>query len=88
MSTRARDLCVWFLSGLLLLVVPLAVDAKGKKDKKADKEEDAEEQKWEVSNPPGAEFITITIDTEETTWSDVDVSPDGRTFIFEMIGYI
>jgi Tol biopolymer transport system component/imidazolonepropionase-like amidohydrolase len=45
------------------------------------------EEKWDVSNPPG-KWITVTIDTTETTWSDVDVSPDGRTVVFDMLGDI
>ena len=68
----------WLLAGLLVAVLPFAAEA-GKKDKKKDKDE--EEQKWDVSNPPG-EWETIVIDTTETTWSDVDVSPDGSTVIF------
>ncbi|MCF6262267.1 MAG: amidohydrolase family protein [Xanthomonadales bacterium] len=54
----------------------------------ADAEVDVEETpKWDVSNPPG-EWKAITIDTRETTWSDVDVSPDGKTFLFDMLGDI
>ncbi|HXV75832.1 MAG TPA: amidohydrolase family protein, partial [Candidatus Polarisedimenticolaceae bacterium] len=40
---------------------------------------------WDVNNPPGV-WRTIGIDTEETTWSDVDVSPDGKTIVFDMLG--
>ena len=47
-----------------------------------------EEEKWDVSNPPFDDWRTIEIDTEETTWSDVDVSPDGETVIFDMLGDI
>ncbi|MDK2598256.1 amidohydrolase family protein [Pseudoalteromonas obscura] len=43
--------------------------------------------KWDVLNPPG-EKQTITIDTNETTWSNVDVSPDGQHVIFDMLGDI
>jgi len=61
-----------------LLVIPgsLAL-AKGKKAK--------EEASWEVSNPPG-DWQSIKVDTTETTWSNVDVSPDGRTVVFDMLG--
>jgi Tol biopolymer transport system component len=44
-------------------------------------------QDWSVSNPPG-EWQTITIDTREVTWADVDVSPDGRHIVFHMLGDI
>ena len=50
-------------------------------------EGEKEDEKWDVNNPPG-EWKTITIDTEETTWSNVDVSPDGKTVIFDMLGDI
>ncbi|MCF2859685.1 amidohydrolase family protein [Pseudoalteromonas sp. SMS1] len=40
---------------------------------------------WDVLNPPG-EKQTITIDTNETTWSNLDVSPDGKQVIFDMLG--
>jgi len=42
---------------------------------------------WSVSNPPGI-WNTVDIDTKETTWSFVDVSPDGKTLIFDMLGDI
>lgn len=42
---------------------------------------------WDVSNPPG-EWREITIDTSTTTWSFVDVSPDGETLAFDMLGDI
>jgi Tol biopolymer transport system component/imidazolonepropionase-like amidohydrolase len=42
---------------------------------------------WNVLNPPG-ERKTVTIDTTETTWSNLDVSPDGKHVIFDMLGDI
>ncbi|MFQ5669994.1 MAG: amidohydrolase family protein [Acidobacteriota bacterium] len=48
---------------------------------------DEETEKWDVSHPPG-EWVTIQIDTTETTWSNVDVSPDGKTVLFDMLGDI
>ncbi len=47
--------------------------------------EKEKEDTWDVSNPPG-KWTAITIDTAETTWSDVDVSPDGTTILFDMLG--
>ena len=44
-----------------------------------------DEPKWDVENPPG-EWREITIDTDETTWSSIDVSPDGGTIVFDMLG--
>lgn len=46
-----------------------------------------ESEEWSVSSPPG-DWRTITIDTTETTWSNVDVSPDGQTIVFDALGDI
>ena len=56
------------------------------KDKQG-KDKDKEEDKWDVNNPPGEEQ-TIQIKTNTSTWSNVDVSPDGQTVIFDMLGDI
>ena len=45
------------------------------------------EPKWDVNAPPG-DWTEVSIDTQETTWSSVDVSPDGRTIVFDMLGDI
>jgi Tol biopolymer transport system component/imidazolonepropionase-like amidohydrolase len=60
----------------LLLSIPLIADTPNEN-------EDA----WSVSDPPG-EWQTISIDTREVSWSDVDVSPDGRHLVFHMLGDI
>ncbi|MCP3962601.1 MAG: amidohydrolase family protein [bacterium] len=62
---------------VLLLALPVSAGDK------ADGEDETE--KWDVSAPPG-EWRTIQIDTIETTWSNVDVSPDGKTVVFDMLG--
>ncbi len=57
-------------------------------DEQPDEEAEPEDDdKWDVSEPPG-EWQTVVIDTEETTWSNVDVSPDGTTVAFDMLGDI
>jgi len=43
--------------------------------------------KWDVNNPPG-NSKTITINTTEGTWMNLDVSPDGQTLAFDMLGDI
>src|SRR6056297_2920090 len=48
-------------------------------------DEDATE--WSVDDPPG-DWQRIEIDTESFTWSDVDISPDGETLVFHMLGDI
>ncbi|MBC7685062.1 MAG: PD40 domain-containing protein, partial [Bdellovibrionales bacterium] len=48
-------------------------------------DEAADKKKWDVNKPPGA--ITATnIDTRTGTWMSVDVSPDGRQLVFDLLG--
>ncbi|WP_440054752.1 amidohydrolase family protein [Pseudoalteromonas sp. T1lg65] len=51
------------------------------------KQQERTTKDWDVLNPPG-EKQTITIDTNETTWSNLDVSPDGKHIVFDMLGDI
>jgi len=62
--------------------------AAGDDDHNDDDDDDGEDDdgdEWSVSEPAG-EWRTITIDTTETTWSNVDISPDGTTIVFDMLG--
>ncbi|MFN4092068.1 MAG: amidohydrolase family protein [Brevundimonas sp.] len=47
----------------------------------------AEEPKWDVQNPPGPSH-DATIDVTSGTWMSLDVSPDGQTIVFDMLGDI
>lgn len=40
---------------------------------------------WDV-NVPHAPHDTLRFDTSEGTWMTVDVSPDGRTLVFDLLG--
>src|SRR5476651_2816900 len=44
-------------------------------------------QKWNVEAPPGPSK-KVTITTDEGTWMDLDVSPDGKTIVFDLLGDI
>ena len=44
--------------------------------------------KWDVNAPPGAAIRQVRIDVDEGTWMDVDVSPDGKTVAFALLGDI
>ena len=48
----------------------------------------AENAKWDVNAPRGAALRPAAIRTDEGTWMDVDVSPDGRTIAFALLGDI
>ena len=63
------------LTSFCLLSAPLAA------------QEGDTEEKWEVTNPPYP-LHDVTINTTETTWSSLDVAPDGEYFLFDMLGDI
>ncbi len=43
--------------------------------------------KWDVNNPPGT-FKEVEIQTDEGTWMNLDVSPNGDKIVFDMLGDI
>jgi imidazolonepropionase-like amidohydrolase/Tol biopolymer transport system component len=47
-----------------------------------------EQPKWDVNNPPGQRLRQVPINVSEGTWMNVDVSPDGRTIAFDLLGDI
>ncbi len=61
---------------ILLLSLPLFAEEKAE-----------EEKKWDVNNPPG-EYTTAQIKTNTGTWMNLDLSPDGKTIVFDMLGDI
>ncbi|MFM2286304.1 MAG: hypothetical protein RLZZ543_1801, partial [Bacteroidota bacterium] len=50
-------------------------------DKKADKAE------WNVNTPPGPSK-SVSFELNEGTWMNLDVSPDGKTLVFDLLGDI
>ncbi len=44
--------------------------------------------KWDVNAPTGATLRQVPINTDEGSWMDLDVSPDGRTVAFTLLGDI
>ncbi|MBC7914670.1 MAG: PD40 domain-containing protein, partial [Pyrinomonadaceae bacterium] len=46
-----------------------------------------ETPKWNIEKPSGP-IKTITINTNEGTWMNLDVSPDGKEIVFDLLGDI
>src|SRR5688572_24148120 len=58
--------------------VPGAVAPAAEPEKK-------EEKKWDVNNPPGPSH-DVTIDVTNGTWMSLDLSPDGKEIVFDLLG--
>ncbi|MFQ5694370.1 MAG: TolB family protein, partial [Terriglobia bacterium] len=77
---------------LLALLVTLALTVSGGVvQEKGDKKEDAKDKKEEKKDKkkeglPLEPTRTIEFTTDEATWLSLDVSPDGRTLVFELLG--
>jgi imidazolonepropionase-like amidohydrolase/Tol biopolymer transport system component len=46
-----------------------------------------DEQKWDVNDPPG-NYVEHNIELDEGTWMNLDVSPDGKEIVFDLLGDI
>ena len=46
------------------------------------------DEKWDVTAPRGATIRQVPIRTDQGTWMDVDVSPDGGRLAFSLLGDI
>jgi len=73
-----------FLMGGIALTAALSLMAGSSA---ADQMEEKDDEKWDVMNPPG-DKREIDINVTEGTWMSLDVSPDGKTIVFDMLGDI
>ena len=68
----------YLLASLLILICFPSFSQSDKKTKK---------ETWDVSTP-ALPFTEVSITTDEGTWMNVDVSPDGSHIVFDMLGDI
>ena len=72
------------LSALLLSTTATAAIAQQRGARSGGSEAPA----WDVNAPPGQRLRQVPINVNEGTWMNVDVSPDGRTIAFDLLGDI
>jgi Tol biopolymer transport system component len=81
-----------FLLGMCLGLSPRILSAKGKADlqdtKEEKKDQKKDEKKDEKKGLPLKSERKIEFSTDEGTWLSLDVSPDGKTVVFELLGDI
>ena len=72
------------LAALSLLLMSTTALAQGQRPARGGGEANA----WDVNAPPGQRLRQVPINTNEGTWMNLDVSPDGRTIAVDMLGDI
>src|SRR5271155_4242559 len=88
-----RGLAAWWVVLAMILggvgaavqARPQDATAQDKQDKKDEKKEEKKDEKKGLPLKPGRK---IEFTTDEGTWLSLDVSPDGKTIVFELLGDI
>ena len=70
---------------ILVLLLTLSISFVSFAQKKTAKKS----TKWDVNNPhKDWKYNSFTLNTNEGTWMNLDVSPDGKTIVFDLLGDI
>ncbi|PKI15974.1 amidohydrolase family protein [Colwellia sp. 12G3] len=75
------------ISVLLALPTAFAQTASNSPAKTSEASVKETAEKWSVNAPQG-QFTTANIDVRSGTWMNVDLSPDGKTIVFDLLGDI
>lgn len=70
---------IWFAAAAAMVIVAAGASAAADLDAKK------EPPKWDVNAPPGPGH-DVTIDARTGTWMSLDVSPDGKEIVFDLLG--
>ncbi|GHE93662.1 amidohydrolase family protein [Thalassotalea profundi] len=82
LSTTRSKVCI-----ALSLVLSITLSTSTFAQKENSSIDTQKEKKWSVNEPQGV-FKSASIDVTQGTWMNIDVSPDGKTVVFDLLGDI
>ncbi len=87
-----RRLCVWMMALAFALglfgTTSLFATQEQKEEKKEEKKDDKDKKDEKKPTLPLKSDRKVEFTTDEGTWLSLDVSPDGKTIVFELLGDI